>query len=100
MAARGLHRGNDMYFDEAAQCWRYSTDDVVVADAPERACGYCGLDSTPQGHDGCLGMLPGVANACCGHGCDDEAYIQFAAGGCIRGPRALAWMRDHVGRYG
>lgn len=41
-------------------------------------CGHCGLDATPEGHDGCLGTLPGdVMNACCGHGNNDSAYIQF-----------------------
>lgn len=44
---------------------------------PER-CGHCGLIATPEGHDGCLGDLsPHVKNACCGHGNDSAAYIQF-----------------------
>jgi len=35
--------------------------------------------------DECLGMLPGVANACCGHGDVREAYVQFLDGSVIRG---------------
>jgi hypothetical protein len=36
--------------------------------------------------DPCVGYLPGVYNACCGHGEDDEAYITF--GGAKGGPAA------------
>ena len=44
----------------------------------KRPCGYCDLNETKEGHDGCLGTLPGdVMNACCGHGRDDMAYIQY-----------------------
>lgn len=41
-------------------------------------CAKCGLPPTPEGHDGCLGTLPGpIMNACCGHGNDSQAYIQY-----------------------
>jgi len=30
---------------------------------------------TPEGHDACLGKLPGVGAACCGHGVDDAYAI-------------------------
>ena len=43
----------------------------------ERDCGYCGKSNTTEGHDGCLGILPNVMNACCGHGMAAEAYIQY-----------------------
>lgn len=49
-----------------------------------RPCGHCGRHNTAEGHDGCLGTLPGVMNACCGHG-HDEAYVQFENGMIIRG---------------
>jgi hypothetical protein len=35
------------------------------------------------GPDPCLGKLPGVVAACCGHG-EDEGYIWFENGLCIR----------------
>lgn len=42
------------------------------------SCLHCGLQVTPEGHDGCIGTLGnGVMNACCGHGSIDMAYIQF-----------------------
>lgn len=40
-------------------------------------CLHCGLNRTPEGHDGCIGTLENVMNACCGHGRPKEAYIQF-----------------------
>lgn len=40
-------------------------------------CGHCGLSRTVEGHDGCIGTLENVMNACCGHGEDRMAYIQF-----------------------
>lgn len=50
----------------------------------ERPCGKCGLATTPEGHDPCIANLPGVANACCGHG-TQQGYIQFWDGRVIRG---------------
>lgn len=44
-------------------------------------CDHCGLDRTSEGHDGCIGTLPNVTNACCGHGGNAEgAYVQFSIG--------------------
>ena len=40
-------------------------------------CDHCGLKRTKEGHDGCIGTLDGVANACCGHGEINAAYVQF-----------------------
>lgn len=48
-------------------------------------CGNCGKHYTKEGHDGCLGTLIGVMNACCGHGEIDECYIQFLDGESVRG---------------
>ncbi len=36
--------------------------------AAEVPCKRCGKLPTPEGYDACLGYLPGVASACCGHG--------------------------------
>lgn len=40
-------------------------------------CGYCKKSRTKDGHDGCIGELRGVKNACCGHGDHESAYVQF-----------------------
>ena len=41
-------------------------------------CVTCNKPPTPEGHDGCLGTLQGnIMNACCGHGEERMAYIQY-----------------------
>ncbi len=52
-----------------------------------RSCIKCGsTEWSGDGHvDQCLGVLPGVDNACCGHGAPEEAYIHFTNGVMIRG---------------
>ena len=68
----------------------------------ERHCGYCKKPKTKEGHDACIGILPNVMNACCGHGQDDEAYIQFWDSSDIRGKDAIDIIKKHnlkTGRY-
>ncbi len=45
----------------------------------DRPCGHCGLPNRSDGHDACLGVIPGAMNACCGHGNIKFAYIQYRA---------------------
>jgi len=61
------------------------TNDSVSTTWEERPCGSCGERSTWEGHDGCMGTLPSVMNACCGHGNINEAYVQFNDGAIVRG---------------
>ena len=77
------HRGHNIVFMQGK--WRYSDMLVAVENWKDRACGHCGLSNTPEGHDGCLGTLPGVMNACCGHGDVRSAYVQFWDGRSIHG---------------
>jgi hypothetical protein len=54
-------------------------------------CAKCKKLPTKEGHDGCLGTLPGqIMNACCGHGNDRQAYIQYWGGKRIAGAEAIA----------
>ncbi len=55
----------------------------------KRRCTACFITERPDGHDPCLGELPGVMNACCGHGDDSGAYVQLIGGRCVRGKKAL-----------
>lgn len=53
-----------------------------------RPCMKCGktFDGSNVGEpDPCLGNLPGVDNACCGHGEPSESYIRFTSGVVIKG---------------
>ena len=43
----------------------------------KETCSHCNKKRTKEGHDGCIGTIPNVKNACCGHGEDKMAYIQF-----------------------
>jgi hypothetical protein len=62
--------------------WVY-LDTRQLAKTPN-PCPKCGELPTKKGHDHCLANLPGVKNACCGHGVE-EGYIQFKNGITIRG---------------
>ena len=57
--------------------WLYVDTSLPIA-GKDRPCGHCGKERTKEGHDGCLGTLPGVMNACCGHGVVNDAYVQFS----------------------
>ncbi len=66
--------------------WFFSdTNELVSTSWKSRPCGYCNIANTSEGYDGCIGPLPGVMNACCGHGESNLAYIQFTVGLTLRG---------------
>jgi len=75
-------RGHEIEFidDEFVYC---DTKESTADTWKERPCGFCGLHNTQEGHDACLGTLKGVMNACCGHGSDRVAYVQFLDGSCV-----------------
>jgi hypothetical protein len=69
--------------------WIYSdTKELTTETWQSRTCGHCGLQQTKEGHDGCLGTLKGIMNACCGHGQIKESYVQFLDGSTIHGKNA------------
>ena len=68
-------RGHDI--ECVDEIWFYSDNKQPVSEDKNRSCGHCGRPQTKEGHDGCLGALKGVMNACCGHGKPDDAYIQY-----------------------
>lgn len=58
--------------------WR--GDQFVYADTGEpadhdRPCIRCGRGPTPEGHDACLGHIPGANSVCCGHGVHDPIFV-------------------------
>ncbi len=81
------YRGYDIHF--IYDYWIYSGTKQKVSKNVNRTCGHYGKPQTENGHDGCIGTIDGVMNACCGHGVENEAYIQFLSGDCIRGEMAL-----------
>lgn len=90
MAAKSKYRGH------CIECiddnWVYSDTKDLVEENTDRLCGNCEKENTVEGHDPCLGTLPGVMNACCGHGNESGAYVQFWDGTDIRGAKALEWF--------
>jgi hypothetical protein len=85
-------RGHIIYSDFNGQFWY--EDGTKVKDDIDRACGHCGQENTSEGHDACLGTLPNVMNACCGHGSINDAYIQYYDGSSIYGQEAKERMED------
>ena len=80
-------RGYEIHLEDGE--WLFSdTNEPTITTHQLRPCGFCKMMNTPEGHDGCLGELPGVMNACCGHGELNAAYIQFEGGRIIRGSLA------------
>jgi hypothetical protein len=61
------HRGH-IIVESTDGVWVYADTGKPIRAELDRPCGYCGKPNTPEGHDACLGTLPGVMNACCGHG--------------------------------
>ena len=90
MPANSKHRGHNITYKNNK--WLYADDNVPTIDN-ERPCGHCRKGNTKEGHDHCLKTLPDVMNACCGHGIDDEAYIQFWNSDIIRGREAVEWIK-------
>lgn len=54
-------------------------------------CVKCKKPPTAEGHDGCLGILLEnlVMNACCGHGSENMAYVQYYDRPQVEGRKAL-----------
>ena len=64
---------NDRYSAGVAQCVNCSQVYEPVAWQP-RACGFCLMPYGESLHDPCLGTIPDVTTACCGHGDESERY--------------------------
>ena len=81
-------RGHDIEYVNGE--WRYcDTKEPTAGNYQNRPCGHCGRHFTKDGHDGCLEKLPGVMNACCGHGNIRESYVQFLDKSSINGYDAM-----------
>lgn len=84
-------RGHKIVFNKE---WLYE-DTLTPVAGPSRPCGHCGMERTEEGHDGCLGTLLGdVMNACCGHGEEKMAYVQFWDGERLGGSAAIKWIEN------
>ncbi len=73
--------------------WYFRDTNINVESFKNIYCGYCSQPQTKEGHDACIGVLKNVMNVCCGHGKEDEAYIQYLNGVCVRGKEALTIIK-------
>jgi len=103
VAARSDVRGHEIVFGGSCtdtRAWRWADTGELVTD-DDRPCAHCGRAPIEAGGvigvDGCLGVLPGVASACCGHGDASHTFVLFTDGSGLEGERASQWqqlMRD------
>lgn len=83
--------------------WRYADNDEVYNNdgQHERPCKRCGKMPTEEGHDACLGNIPGVVAACCGHGIEDpyvltEGGIVSEIPGMYTKKFSSQWYENHT----
>mgnify|MGYP007046932978 CR=1 FL=1 len=78
-------RGHEIYWN--GKEWLYTDNNEPLKDAPVRSCKKCGsLKNSGDGDvDECLGVLPGVTNACCGQGDPTYSYVCFENGVVLQG---------------
>jgi len=77
-------RGHDIFsFD--GEHWFYNDDAPYDS---ERPCPKCNVLAGWDDPDPCLGLLPGVEGACCGHGHPDYEYV---LAGSVRYDSVAEW---------
>lgn len=89
-------RGHPIYWKNNK--WHYQDNDNYIDDEPMRPCVKCGkiFEGSFKGDpDPCLGVLPGVDNACCGHGVREDAYIRFTSGVVVKGFDTIEYTNAH-----
>jgi hypothetical protein len=93
--ARSHLRGHPIRFTGGE--WVYEDTGTPTVGNP-RDCGVCGKADTPEGHDPCLGTIPGVFAACCGHGNPAEAYVVLEGGERLAGQAAREYLAGREAR--
>ena len=100
-------RGHKIRWDKYAAWWYFDESNKMIPTIAEYdarigrwslcydlsapiPCKKCGHIPTVDGHDGCLGTLPGVKYACCGHGIQDS-YVLWQDGITNRFP---SWNKN------
>lgn len=69
----GYQRGHLIEYDFDNERWLYADDKSPIS--VERPCIKCGRLPTPEGYDACLGYMPNVKSACCGHGVENPILL-------------------------
>ena len=89
-------RGHPIRKDSEGDWVFQDNGEPTISTWRKRPCGHCGKHGTQDDDfaDPCLGKLPGVVNACCGHGSSADAYICFENGSVVRGFKVVETMDD------
>jgi hypothetical protein len=89
MTARARHRGHRIEW--AGHKWVFTdwSAPTMGRYGKERPCTACGKRSRERAPDFCLGKLPHVRQACCGHGHPEDAFFIFDNGVEVRGADAV-----------
>lgn len=67
----GTSRGHKIIYENNQ--WVYLDTREPVDN--KRPCLKCGKIPTVEGYDACLGFIPGIKSACCGHGVSEKIMI-------------------------
>lgn len=94
-----LIRGHKLKWKNNRWVYADNNEKVPYTEKEHRPCKKCGMLYTleSKGVDPCLGVLPGVKYACCGHGDSTKSYIHFTNGVIIReftikgAPKKTCW---------
>ena len=85
---RSTWRGHPIIYVNNKWLYENTCEPIPGYGGKVRPCIRCGktFEGANIGDaDPCLGELPGVDNACCGHGDKSQSYIRFTNGLVIRG---------------
>ena len=87
VSVKSYFRGHPIIFVKEKWLYEDTKEPIPGYGGKNRPCVKCGktFDGSYKGDaDPCLGVLPGVDNACCGHGIKAESYIRFTNGTVIK----------------
>lgn len=73
ITATAFQRGHPIVY--LGHRWVYADDGSSIS--VERPCVRCGRMPTEEGYDACLGHLPNVRAACCGHGVEPGYALEI-----------------------
>jgi len=82
MTITAYRMGHKVWWDTTIEWWRYEDTGEPIPrpkHALDRLCALCQQPPTPDGHDPCLGTIPGAKAACCGHGVQ-PGYVVWDCG--------------------
>lgn len=105
MTVTGTIYGHAVVWDDGQQryLWADTHEPAHRWGGEPRPCPQCGVVPTTEGHDACLGHIPGVYSACCGHGVEDGVILWEATlGSPLRRTRlqrglSLRDVAPHIG---